>query len=433
MFAANVSNPQRRVRSAGVALAIAAGLALLISGCGGSAASAGSSAKLTIANFDPFSGPNADYGYVEQAGCMAAIHLINADGGANGHKLTCQIVDSRGDPADAVPAAQKMLTTTNNLVGIVDQDSGVLSATVPLFDQAHIPDISIGGDVPFDHNHYQYFWRTVAGDDQAGDALAAYIFFKTPYRRVAAMFGTDAAAQGNIPGLVNGAKHLGLQIVLNEPIAIDQQTYATEVQKLKNSNAQVFTSEFDPQTAGVILGQLKQSGVTMPGILTSGTFVPTWDTAAKSAVGASTFTSQYIRVMPYAYASGPAYNTWIQGLKAIESQVRGANQDAGQFYSQAPYDNVNELALAIQASHSTNPTVINQWIPKVSSGSTIVHTFAEGKAALEQGKTINYVGVIGQIHFDKYHNSPGIWAAQKPLSNKVATLLSAKELQQAIG
>lgn len=426
-------NPQRRIRSVCVGTVVAAGLALSISACGSSAASASSHAPLTIANFDPFSGPNADYGYVEQAGCLAAIHLINNDGGANGHKLSCLIVDSRGDPADAVPAAEKMLTTTNNLVGIVDQDSGVLTATVPLFDQNHIPDISIGGDVPFDHNHYPYFWRTVAGDDQAGDALAAYIYYRTPYRKVASMFGTDAAAQGNIPGLLNGAKHLGLKIVLNEPIAIDQQSYATEVQRLKGSGAQVFTSEYDPQTAGVILGETKQAGVTMPGVLTSGTFVPTWDTAAKAAIGSSTFMHQYIRVMPYAFASGPAYNTWIQGLDAIESQVRGGNQDAQQFYSEAPYDNVNELALAIQASHSTNPTVINSWIPKVSEGSTIVHTFAEGKQALEQGKTIDYVGVIGQIHFNKYHNSPGIWAAQQPLTNKVVTLLSASELSKAIG
>ena len=428
-----MKNPQRRIRSACVGMAVTAGLALLISACGSTAASAGSHATLTIANFDPFSGPNADYGYVEQAGCLAAVHLINTNGGADGHHLTCQIVDSRGDPADAVPAAEKMLTTTNNLVGIVDQDSGVLTATVPLFDQAHIPDISIGGDVPFDHNHYQYFWRTVAGDDQAGDALAAYIYFKTPYRRVAAMFGTDAAAQGNLPGLQNGAKNLGLHLVLNQPIAIDQQSYATEVQHMKSSGAQVFTSEFDPQTAGVLLGELKQAGVTLPGVLTSGTFVPTWDTAAKAAVGASTFKHSYIRVMPYAYSSGPAYNTWIQGLKAIESQVRGGNQDAQQFYSQAPYDNVNEIALAIEASHSTNPAVINSWIPKVSAGTTIVHTFAEGKAALAQGKSINYVGVIGQIHFDKYHNSPGIWAGQQPLTNKVITLLSPAELQKAIG
>lgn len=426
-------NPHRRIRSVCVGTAVAAALALSISACGSSAATAGGHAPLTIANFDPFSGPNADYGYVQQAGCLAAIHLINADGGADGHKLNCLIVDSRGDPADAVPAAEKMLTTTNNLVGIVDQDSGVLTATVPLFDQAHIPDISIGGDVPFDHNHYKYFWRTVAGDDQAGDALAAYIYYRTPYRKVAAMFGTDAAAQGNIPGLINGAKHLGLQIVLNEPIAIDQQSYATEIQRLKGSGAQVFTSEYDSQTAGVILGETKQAGVTIPGVLTSGTFVPTWDKAATAAIGAAAFTHQYIRVMPYAYASGPAYNTWIQGLNAIKNQVRGGSADAQQFYSEAPYDNVNELALAIQASHSTNPSVINSWIPKVSEGTTIVHTFAEGKAALEQGKTINYVGVIGAIHFNQFHNSPGIWAAQQPLTNKVVTLLTAAQLSKAIG
>ena len=98
-------------------LGAAAVALLLLSGCGSSASSAKSGSTLTIANFSPFSGPNNDYGYLEQSGCMAALHYINADGGVNGHKLTCQIVDSRGDPADAVPAAQKMLATTSNLDG----------------------------------------------------------------------------------------------------------------------------------------------------------------------------------------------------------------------------------------------------------------------------------------------------------------------------
>jgi branched-chain amino acid transport system substrate-binding protein len=405
----------------------------LLAACGGSAASAKAGSTLTIADFSPFSGVNSDYGYLEQAGCEAALHFINADGGVNGHKLTCQIVDSRGDPADAVPAAQKMLATTSNLVAIVDQNSGLLTATVPLFQQAHIPDLTLGGDVPFDHNHYSYLWRTIPGDDVAGDALAAYIGEKTPYRRVAAVFGNDQAAQGNVPGLLNGAKHLGLKIVVNEALALDQTSYETEIQRLKNANPQVLTSETDPQTAGVFLGELKQSDVAIPGVLTSGTLLPNWDTAAKAAIGAANFKQQYLRVMLYAPSAGPAYKVWIQGLKAIENTVRAASQDAQQYYSEAPYDNVNEVALAIQASKSTNPAVINNYIPKITEGSVVVHTFAEGKAALEAGKTIDYVGVTGQVHFNQYHNSQGVWAATQPLTGKVLTVLTAADVQKATG
>ena len=86
-------------------------------------------------------------------------------------------------------------------------------------------DLSAGGDVQFDKNIYPYFWRTTPGDDVAGYSLAAYVKFGTGYTRVAAIFGNDQAAQGNVPGLVSGAKHLGLKIVSNEAIALDQTTY----------------------------------------------------------------------------------------------------------------------------------------------------------------------------------------------------------------
>jgi branched-chain amino acid transport system substrate-binding protein len=409
------------------------GAAVALSACGGSSSAARSRSTLTIANFDTFSGPNSAYGYLEQAGCDAALHYINADGGVDGHKLTCQIVDSRGDPADAVPAAQKMLATTSNLVAIVDQDSGLLTATVPLFDAAHIPDMTLGGDIPFDHNHYKYLWRTIPGDDVAGDALAAYIALKTPYRKVAAMFGNDQAAQGNVPGLLNGANNLGLKIVIKEPLALDSTSYESEILRLKSAKPQILTSETDPQTAGVFLGELKQAGVTIPGVLTSGTLLPNWDSAAKAAIGAAAFKQNFVRVMLYTPSSGPAYQTWIRGLHAIEGQVLDANQDGQQYYSEAPYDNVNEVALAIQASHSTSPVTVNQWIPKITEGSTIVHTFAEGKAALLAGKSIDYVGVTGQVHFDQYHNSAGVWAAQQPLTNKVISILSASDVQRAEG
>src|ERR1700738_763862 len=73
---------------------------------------------LTFASFNPFTGPDASFGPEMQAGCVVASSLINKAGGVLGHQTTCITVDTRGDPADAVPAAQKMLATTSNLVGM---------------------------------------------------------------------------------------------------------------------------------------------------------------------------------------------------------------------------------------------------------------------------------------------------------------------------
>jgi ABC-type branched-subunit amino acid transport system substrate-binding protein len=119
-------------------VALAAGLSILCAGLTSLAPESGASSKygLVIADVDPFSGPTAAYGSYEQAGCIPAVNLINENGGIFGHDLSCKIVDTRGDPADAVPAVQQMLATTSHLVGIVDQDSGLLGVTVPLTNAA---------------------------------------------------------------------------------------------------------------------------------------------------------------------------------------------------------------------------------------------------------------------------------------------------------
>src|SRR2546421_11967110 len=107
--------------------AMAAVLLFAVGACG-----SGTGGKtLTIANFDPFSGPDASYGFTEQAGCVPAVNLINRAGGLFGRQLRCQIVDGRGDPADAGPAAQKLLRPTPDPGAVGDANRGRPSAPPP--------------------------------------------------------------------------------------------------------------------------------------------------------------------------------------------------------------------------------------------------------------------------------------------------------------
>lgn len=426
-----------RIRSTYVCLlsgvSLMLGLAACASSGGGRGGAQGAESPLEIAVFSPFSGPNADYGFFEYAGCPPGVRLVNADGGVLGHDLTCTIVDNRGDPADAVPAAEKMLATSPHLVAIIDGDSGLLSATVPLFNKAHIPDLSCGGDIQFDTSSYPYFWRTIPGDDVSGYAVAAYIHFKTRYTRVASVFADDQAAQGNVPGLLKGAENLGLNVVVNEAIALDATSYEIEIQQVRASHPQVLATESDPQTAGVFLGELQQAGALIPMIGTSGTSGTDYNRAAIAAIGASNFTEYFVRLTLYAPSSGPAWQTWDESLLASKSQVQQAATYANQFYAEVPYDNVNMIALAMLAAKSTTPSVYNPYIRKIVEGSTIVHTFAQGKAALAAGKTIDYVGVEGQVHFDRYQNSAGVWAALNPITNAPDAVLTPAQVSAAEG
>src|SRR5579864_9310487 len=72
---------------------------------GGGGGGGGGKGPVEMAVFHAFSGPNAAYGPEAAAGCYPAARSINAAGGILGHQLQCTPVDSKGDPADAVPAA----------------------------------------------------------------------------------------------------------------------------------------------------------------------------------------------------------------------------------------------------------------------------------------------------------------------------------------
>jgi hypothetical protein len=63
---------------------------------------------------------------------------------------------------------------------------------------------------------------------------------------------------------------------------------------------------------------------------------------------------------------------------------------------------------------STIGSYYNQFVTKVISpkpGAVVVSNFADGVAALKAGKQIQYVGVLGPVVFNQYHNSAGEFAA----------------------
>jgi branched-chain amino acid transport system substrate-binding protein len=249
------------------------------------------------------------------------------------------------------------------------------------------------------------------------------------------MFTKDAAAQGNIPGIEEGSRHLKYQIVNKQTLALDQTTYETEVQSLINSHAQVMTSETDPQTAGVLFAELKQANGLIPGVLTSGTLGTSWSRAMESAIGKATFAKKFVQVYQYSPSSGPAWEVYKKALLAASNagEVKTVPLYEQTIYAEGPYDDVTMLALAMLAAKSTNPVKYNTYVLKDTEGKTIVHTFAQGKKALEAGKTIDYVGVLRQITFDKYHNFAGVWGAFRPVTNKLVATIPESDIAKAEG
>jgi branched-chain amino acid transport system substrate-binding protein len=387
--------------------------AALITACGNTSQGANPKVykgNLTFASFNPFTGPDASFGPEMVAGCAPAVRLINQAGGVLGHQVQCSTVDTRGDPADAVPAAQKMLATTENLVGINGPSSDEALATVPIINRAHIPMFADTGLSAFDHNPYEYFWRLTPSDDAAAVAMAVYAYRKG-YRRGAAIFGNDLSSQGNVPNLLSAFKTLGGQIVLNQSLALDRTSYRTEVQALIAANPDVIFTEADPQTDAAYLSQLQQQHALIPVIGTQPTVQPPWAKAVGGAIGKANLARIYAGAQPYAASQGPAWQAFNQALLASsESDVPQPAQWSEDPYTETYYDAIVMMALAMIMAKTPDPSFYNKYIPQVvadSPGALEVHSYKEGMDALATGKTIRYVGAGGPIVLDQYHNSSG--------------------------
>ena len=407
-------------------------------GCSSAQSGAVTNSTLTVAAFNPFTGPDASFGPEMMAGCLTAATAVNAAGGVLGNKVACSSVDTRGDPADAVTGAAKMLATTPHLFGVLGPSSDEADATAPLINAAKIPMFADTGEASFDHTKLPYFWRMTPADDVQGYAMALYAQQKG-YLRAAAVFGNDIGSQAGVPTLLKGYSALGGQMVLNQKIALGQTSYQPEVEQLIAAKPQVIFTEASPQANATYLAELQQLGHLIPVIGSDATIEPHWLTAVAGAIGKPALSKYFVGRAALRPCVGGRVAGVQQGPAGLTAGVtKPASQWTADSYSMVDYDGVIVMALAATAAKSTSPSVWNKYIPAVttaSPGAVAVHSYADGIAALKAGKTIDYVGATGIIVWNQYHNSTGGFevAAYQPNGNlNLVDSISAAELAPLI-
>jgi hypothetical protein len=276
------------------------------------------------------------------------------------------------------------------------------------------------GEASFDQTKLQYFWRMFPADDVRGYAMALYAKHKG-YLRGAAVFGNDIGSQAGVPALLKAYSDVGGTMVVNQKIALNQTSYQPEVEQLLAAKPQIIFTEASPQANATYLAEVQQLGHLVPIIGTDATIQPAWFTAVSAGIGKSALSQYFVAEQPYAPTGGAAWQVYNKNLLASTLVPKPA-QWSSDSYTMTDYDGVIVMALAAAAAKSTSPAVWNKFIPQVttaSSSATVVHSYAEGIAALKAGKQIQYVGAAGIIAFNQYHNSSGGFevAAYQPNGN----------------
>jgi ABC-type branched-subunit amino acid transport system substrate-binding protein len=432
-----------RMLAAVAAVALAGGLAA----CGGSSAAGGGSAKgaLVFADVAPFSGADAALGPTYLVSCQGAVTAINNAGGVLGHKVSCTSADTRGDPADAVPAVGSLLSRTKNLELVIGCTSDEAATVVPVINSHKTVMFCMTGQSEFDHVHYPYFYRLVPPDLAESYAMTV-IAQNLGYKRIALAFGNDIGSQTFVQPAEAAIKKAGLTLVANESLDLNATTFRTEAEKIIQAHPDAIMTEALGSADPTLFGEIKQlnGGHIIPIIGTSAAISPAFYQASVRAIGAPAFTGNFHADNLVTATSGPAYQAFTQALLAVKGKISSAQTGNFSTYFTAPgavhlYDGMNLAALSMIAAGSTDVAKWQRYIPTIGDGvpgAVIVNSFAQGVRELKAGHKIRYIGPGGPTTFDAYHDSPGIFQIDTYTSSgavQVSGNITAAQLRAVSG
>ncbi|HVC39844.1 MAG TPA: ABC transporter substrate-binding protein [Candidatus Dormibacteraeota bacterium] len=420
--------------------AIGVATALALGGASTALASSGSSAPINVGVIAPFSGPAAEFGTLLSAPCQAATWLINRDGGVLGHKLQCTPVDDTGDPADAVPNVTRAISTISNFDMAIGLESNTAATTGPIVNQARIPYVTTNGLVSYNRTHEKYFWRLTPADNANGVAFAVWAIEKH-YKRVAVVFENNIGSQGNLPGILAAMPKLHGTITNNLTIPADATSYSSVVSTIISKHPQALIFSGDPQTTATFMANYSQlnNGHLPPMITATDSLTPDFFNAVSKAVGKSYIFNDVYLVGSYFSNNTPAFKAYKGAMVANPLTRKIADVITTVGPPASAYDGMTIMALAMLMAKSIKGSVYNSYIPKVvskKSGAVVVNTFAEGKKALSEGKKIQFVGVVGPVAFNQYHNFSGQFAASRFTAANNAhqlSVISGAEVSRLLG
>jgi ABC-type branched-subunit amino acid transport system substrate-binding protein len=356
----------------------------------------GKSGALQFNVFAPFSGPDARFGAHALPSAQVGQLVINQTGGILGRKVVVTHTDSRGDPADAVPALQQMLAQASNLEAVLGPTSDEALATIPILRREGAPTFDQAGSIQLDQMRSKWVYRILSSDSQDAVAMSFQAVKVDHAKRVALVFASDSGSQSLVQPLQVVLKQLGANVVANISLTPDQPSYRTEVLNLQSVKPDVILTETDDATAATLWSQMYQLTGLHTKIVGSGaTTGQDYFQAVQQALGSnvSAFQKEYTGVQfttVNTCATGTylkAFNTLFPGQKPVLGHVNY-------------YDSMILADLAMNMAKSLDP---NKWVPDIlkitnpPKGAIPICTLGQGLRYLKQGKAITYIGTKGSM------------------------------------
>ena len=174
-------------------------------------------------------------------------------------EITVEDADTQGDPEQAGPVVETVVSDPNTVAVIGPAFSGESEASGDTYNESAIPFVTQAATNPgLADQNWDYWYRTIANDDDQGTPVGQWIAGQ--YGSVFVVHDVSTYGQGLAEVVRDTAEEEGLEVSGFEGIEATED-YSALITQIEDSGAEaVFYGGYDAQT-GLIVAQARQAGL----------------------------------------------------------------------------------------------------------------------------------------------------------------------------
>ncbi len=214
-------------------------------------------------------GDASSLGIPERNTAQMLERMINDAGGVRGRPVQVIIEDNRGEPAEALNAAKRLVEKEGVLAIIGPSRTGDTLALIDYMEKAQVPLISCAAGIQIVQPVRKWVFKTPQSDRMAVQKIVAYLK-QQKITRVAVISDSTAFGKGGLDELRKLLPPAKMQIVASEEYGAKDSSMETQVTKIRGTDAQVVVCWGTPPGPAIVARNMKQLGVRIPLICSHG-------------------------------------------------------------------------------------------------------------------------------------------------------------------
>ena len=347
------------------------GATLLLAACGGGKEEVKEAETVKIGCTAPLTGPLAIYGVTSTNGSKLAMDEINKNGGILGKQVEFTVLDSKGDPTEAITAYNRLVD--EGIVAFIgDAPSKPTLAIAEVAAQDNMPMITPNGTQFNITEAGPNVFRTCFTDPYQGVVLANFAKNNLKAETVAILVNNSSDySDGVSKAFLEQAEKLSLKVVAKEGYSDGDKDFRAQLTKILPTNPEVLVIPDYYEQAALITVQAREVGLKSTFIGPDGWdgVAKTLDVTAYGAIENSYFTNHYSLE-----DQSPKIQNFVKAYKEVY------NEDPSSFAALS-YDSAYMMKAAIEKAGTT-----------------------EKQAVIDALKELSYDGVTGHLTFDEKNN-----------------------------